>query len=132
MARSCEGAGQWKKDISVAVRSGEANAEYDILRFKLDRNKTNTVQYPLVYAHKNNFLWDAYFGLAIHLAVDTSKSNKLFSDFYDKLGKTDSNKIESKVSKVWSHFFQELKSIMETYTGNYLFIKCENLLFFYT
>ena len=84
VARSCEGAGQWKKDVSVEVRSGETNTEYNVLQFKLDRNKTKTVQYPLVYAHKNNLLWDAYFALAIHLAVDTSKSNKSFRDFYDK------------------------------------------------
>ena len=84
---------------------------YDVLQFKLDRHKTGVLQHPLVYSHKDNMFWDLYFALEIHLLVEASDSDKLFSDFYEKLEKSDSTKTDSKVSDLWTHYFQEIKTI---------------------
>ena len=114
VARSCEGAGQWKKDLATKKRE-DNNAQYDVLQFKLDRHKTGVLQHPIVYAHKDNIFWDLYFALAVHLIIETTNSEKLFSDFFAKLGKNDSTKMDSKVSALWTHYFQELKALLEKY-----------------
>ena len=114
VARSCEGSGQLKKDITTKIRE-DNNVQYDVLQFKLDCHKTGVLKHQIVYARKDNIFWDLYFALAVHLIIETTNSEKLFSEFFAKLGKTDSTKMDSKVSALWTHYFQEFESLLEKY-----------------
>ena len=74
------------------------------------------MQYPVAFAHKNKFLWDLYFVLAMHLIVQPDASSRpLFPDFFKHLsvknygGKGDSS--ESKASNLWNKYYKELMGI---------------------
>lgn len=121
IARCCEGAAQQKHEIEV-VKTQLPRQTNRILRFTLKRTKTRKMQYPVAFAHKNKFLWDLYFALAMHLIVQPDASSRpLFPDFFKHLsvknygGKGDSS--ESKASNLWNKYYKELMGIASQYKG---------------
>ena len=86
IARCCESASQWKSDISVVNRNSRLETN-NVLKFDLTRSKTKTIQDPVVYAHKNKLLWDVYFALGMHLAMESQPQRQLFPDFFKTLKK---------------------------------------------
>lgn len=121
IARCCEGAAQNKNEIEM-VKSKLPRQCNEVLRFTVKRTKTRKMQHSVVYAHKNKFLWDVYFALAMHLIVQPeSSSRSLFPDFFKNLsvknfgGKGDSS--ESKASNLWKKYYQAMMNIAEEYKG---------------
>ena len=117
-AKCCKGAYQSKCDIKV-IDYPQQNMKNDILQFRLDRHKTNVLQNPIIFAHKDNMLWDAYFSIAIHLILESNPTEKLFPDFWEKTfsskkdGKKD--KFEVKSSQLWKHYFREISSLSRAF-----------------
>ena len=105
ISRCCESAGFWKNEITIAKKSSQLFTN-SILQFELTRTKTKTMQQPVVYPHKNNFLWDLYFALGIHLAVEENPDGMLFPQFFKKLTKTNWNgkgdSHNSKSTELWN------------------------------
>ena len=123
IARCCESASQWKSDISVVNRNSRLETN-NVLKFDLTRSKTKTIQDPVVYAHKNKLLWDLYFALGMHLAMESQPQRQLFPDFFKTLtkvkwnGKGDSH--ESKATNLWNRYHKEMLHLSEHYKGLFL------------
>ena len=118
IARCCEVSGFWKSEMSVLKKKSQLETN-SLLQFDLTRTKTRTTQTPIVYAHKTSFLWDLYFALGMHLALESKQEGMLFPEFFKKLsstklkGKGDSN--DSKSSKLWIHYYQEILELAKLY-----------------
>ena len=97
VTRCCESAGLWKKEIQVVNKTSRLLTN-SILEFDLTRTKTKTSQQSVVYPHKNNFLWDLYFGLGLHFAVESDPKDTLFPNFFKKLSKEKNLKKETTTS----------------------------------
>ena len=124
IARCCKGAALNKNEIKV-VKSKLPRQCNEVLHFTVKRTKTRKMQHSVVYAHKNKFLWDVYFALAMHLIVQhESSSCSLFPDFFKNLsvknfgGKGDSS--ESKASNLWKKYYQEMMNIAKKYISEKL------------
>ena len=77
VARCCEASALRKDQIKTQIRS-EGNQTYHVLQFHLERHKTMTDQHPLVYPHKDNMLWDLYFGVALQIINGNTSEDYLF------------------------------------------------------
>ena len=83
ISRCCESAGIWKNEISVVNKSSQLLTN-SIIQFDLTLKKT--MKQPVVYPHKF-FLWDVYFSLGMHLAVEYDPDGVLFPYFLKKIKK---------------------------------------------
>ena len=92
-----------------------------ILEFDLTQTKTKTNQQLVVYPHKNNFLWDLYFALGLHFAVESQPKETLFPSFFNKLShdskNTKGDNHKSKATELWNQYHKELISLSENYKG---------------
>ena len=92
-----------------------------ILLFDLTRTKTKSTQQSVVYPHKNNFLWDLYFALGMHLAVESKPDGMLFPQFFKKLNKTNSvgkgDSHDSKATELWNQYHKEIIELSKMYEG---------------
>ena len=118
IARCCESAGIWKSDMGILKVASQLETN-QLLHFDLTRTKTNTIQNPVVYCHRTSFLWDLYFALGMHLALESNPEDMLFPHFFKQLskskftGKGSSN--ESKASKLWNSYHKEIMSLAKMY-----------------
>ena len=123
VTRCCESAGLWKKEIKVVKKTSRLLTN-SILEFDLTRTKTKTSQQSVVYPHKNNFLWDLYFGLGLHFAVESDPKETLFPNFFKKLSKEKNLKKgdnhKSKATELWNQYHKELIDLSDKYKGKFL------------
>ena len=94
-----------------------------ILKFDLTRTKTKTTQEPVVYAHRNKFLWDLYFAFGMHFAIESNPQAMLFPDFFKQVSTSNSKKkktsIDSKSSTLWLRYEKEITNIAKNYEGRF-------------
>ena len=62
-------------------------------------------------------LWDAYFGMAIHLVTDQTTGPYLFPTFQLKCVNKKNKKTESKSSSLWNHYYAMMMKLAEVYPG---------------
>ena len=116
VARCCEASILSKHEVTT-VRRSENGHIFDILMFNLERHKTGSHQKPVMYPHRDEMLWDAYFGMAIHLVTDQTTGPYLFPTFQLKCVNKKNKKTESKSSSLWNHYYDMMMKLTEVYPG---------------
>ena len=114
VARCCEASAQKKSKLNLFIKE-EDNRKIPCLAFNVERHKTSHFQDILVFCHKSSFLQCLYFSLAYKLVMDSGVYDYLFPDYADRLGKKDSNKIDSRTGGLFSEYYKTLTSISQKY-----------------
>lgn len=114
VARCCEASALKKSTLQVKEIHEELTS-YKCLSVPVDRTKTGTYQDLVLYSHKDSFLHCAYFGLAYKLVMDNGLDDELFPQFFGLLTQSDTNKVDSRASKLYSKYLEELAVISSKY-----------------
>jgi len=118
VARCCEASALKKSTIDIKEIHEEL-VTYNCINLPVDRTKTGTYQDLVLYAHKDNFLHCAYFGLAYKLVLDNGLEDALFPQFFGLLTEADTTKVDSRSSKLYSKYLDELGVVAAEYDPEY-------------
>ena len=119
VARCCE-ASALKKSTLHVKEVHEELLTYNCLSVPVDRTKTGTYQDLVLYTHKDSFLHCAYFSLAYKLVMDNGLDDELFPQFYGLLSQADTQKVDSRASKLYGRYLEELGVIASKYEPEYI------------
>ena len=114
VARCCEASAQKKSKLNIFIKE-EGNRKIPCLAFNVERHKTSHFQDILVFSHKSTFLQCLYFSLAYKLVMDSGDFDYFFPDYADRLGKDESNKIDSRTGNLFSDYYKILTSLSQKY-----------------
>ena len=101
----------------------QQNLSNDVIKLHLNRNKTSTMQDPLVYNDRDTVANDLYFALFMVLSLDQKSEKYIFPEFAKSTSKAGSNEYKSKAATLWGKYYEKVASMMKSFPGKYLFIQ---------
>lgn len=102
-----------KREHLSAVEINELHFSYHVIESKLQRQKHGPESHVQVFPSRESVHEDYYFSLVYMIIMLACDFDYLFPMFADKAAQKTDSKSDSKVSGLWSKYFQELFSAFE-------------------